>query len=175
MIRSENMKKFYFTLVALLIILANPASGQSETGAILKAGFFPYIHQHDFNAMAAHVEFEGAFKRSPFLTSGPRLDYINVFGPGHHLMIGYDLKLYPLYKKSRGPYRGLFIGVEAGYFPRKVGNEVSNDFGPCAGPLLGYQHIFNDKLSLSFETSMPFVANCSYLFANISVGVLHLW
>lgn|SRR5690606_26827436 len=166
------MRKFYLGFTTLVIFIANPAAGQSEYGPILKAGLFPYINQHEFKAIAAHVEFESAFKRSPFLTSGPRLDYINVFGSGHHMMIGYDLKLYPLYKKSKGPYRGLFIGVEAGYFPRKVGGEVSSDFGPSAGPLLGYQHIFNDKLSLSFETSMPFVQDGSYLFANISVGVV---
>lgn len=169
------MKKFYFNLVALLIVLANPASGQSETGAILKGGFFPYVHQHEFKAIAAHAEFEGAFRRSPFLTSGPRLNYINVFNSGYHLMIGYDLKLYPMYRKSRGPYRGLFIGAEVGYFPRKGRNDGSSDFGPCAGPLLGYQHIFNNKLSLSFETSMPFLRESSYLFANISVGVLRIW
>ena len=53
----------------------------------------------EYSAFSAHLELEKAFRRNPFLTSGPRIDF---FKPEHNrsaFFIGYDLKLYPLMMK----------------------------------------------------------------------------
>lgn len=171
-----NHLKFTVTIV-LSAFLLNHAAGQSDPGFLLKAGALPYFNRYGYSAFSAHIEFEGAFKRTPFLTSGPRIDYINSKNNSYSMMIGYDLKLYPRYRKSRGPYQGLFIGVEAGYFPR-ASVDTHTEHGPGFGPLLGYQHIVKNKISVAFEAGMPFLSDSKtyfYGFANIKVGLLRVW
>lgn len=167
----------HLTLLTTLVLsafLVNRASGQSDSGSLLKVGGLPYFGRNGYSGFSLHAEFESAFKRTPFLTSGPRIDFITSNNNNNYsLILAYDLKLYPLFKQSRGPYRGPFIGVEAGYFPR-AGIDSHSGHGPAFGPLLGYQHMVKDKISVAFEVGMPFLRDSKtyhYSFANTKVGL----
>jgi len=166
----------HLTLLTTLVLstfLVNRAAGQSDTGSLLKAGGLPYFGREGYSGFSLHAEFETAFKRSPFLTSGPRIDFITSPNNNYSLILAYELKLYPLYNESRGPYQGPFIGLEGGYFPR-AGIDTHSGHGPAFGPLLGYQHMIKDKVSIGFEAGMPLLRESKtyhYLFANIKVGL----
>lgn len=126
---------------------------------------------------------EKAFRRGPFLTSGPRIDF---FKPEHNrgaFFIGYDLKLYPFFKKGGNPYRGPFIGVAAGYFPGSRDDQYARH-GPGLGPILGYQHTLTKKLTIAAEASMTYLRDLNeinrqynpekiyiYLFVSVKVGL----
>lgn len=98
-----------FTTLVLSIFLVDYAAGQSDPGSLLKAGGLPYFNRFGYGGFSLHAEFETAFNRTPFLTSGPRVDFITSPNNNYSLILAYDLKAYPLYKKSRGPYRGPFF------------------------------------------------------------------
>lgn len=151
----------------------NHAAGQSDPGSLLKVGGLPYFNRYGYSGFSLHAEFETAFKRTPWLTSGPRIDFITFPNNNHSLILAYDLKAYPLYKESRGPYQGPFIGIEAGYFPR-ASIDTHSGHGPAFGPLLGYQHRIKNKMSIAFEAGIPFLTESKtyhYSFANIKVGL----
>jgi hypothetical protein len=162
-------------LIALVfsVLLSIHGVAQADDGPLLKLGGLPYFGRNGYSGFSLHAEFEGAFKRTPFLTSGPRIDFISSLGDNYSLILAYDLKLYPLYRKSQGPYQGLFVGIEAGYFPR-AGIDTHYGHGPGFGPLLGYQHIIKNKVSIAFEAGLPFLKELKmyhYSFANLKVGL----
>src|SRR5690606_10135227 len=69
----------YISLLTTLVLstfLVNRAAGQSDAGSLLKVGGLPYFGRDRYSGFSLHAEFETAFKRSPFLTSWPRIDFI---------------------------------------------------------------------------------------------------
>ena len=143
-------------LIGILGLFANSSFGQTGTNALVKAGGFIYFLHSQYNGFSTHVELEKAFKRAEFLTSGPRLDYVNFDYSPSDLMLAYDLKLYPFYWIKKKPYHGMFIGVDVTYL-LKTNDIHYSRFGPGVGALLGYQHVFKDKFFLSLEGSMIYV------------------
>lgn len=162
----------FFLMLVFGALLSSHVAAQSGDGPLIKLGGLPYFGRDGYSGFSLHAEFEGTFKRTPFLTSGPRIDYINSIS-NYSLILAYDLKLYPLHKESRGPYEGLFIGLEAGYFPR-AGIDAHTGHGPAFGPLLGYQHMIKNKVSIGFEAGIPFLRESKtyhYSFGNFKVGL----
>jgi len=163
----------FLSSLVLSIFLVDYAAGQSDAGSLLKVGGLPYFGRDGYSGFSLHAEFETAFKRTPSVTSGPRIDFFTSNTNNYSLILAYNLKLYPLYSKSRGPYQGPFIGIEGGYFPR-AGIDTHTGHGPAFGPLLGYQHMIKNKISIAFEAGIPFLRESKtyhYSFANIKVGL----
>lgn len=170
---NDMQRLTFLATLAFSFFLAKYAAGQSDSGPLLKIGGLPYYGRGEFSGFSLHAEFESAFKRTPWLTSGPRIDFITSPHNNYSLILAYDLKAYPLFKESRGPYQGPSIGIEAGYFPR-AGIDTHSGHGPAFGPLLGYQHMIKNKVSIAFEAGLPFLRESKtyhYSFANIKVGL----
>ncbi|HMI66056.1 MAG TPA: hypothetical protein VK517_08480 [Cyclobacteriaceae bacterium] len=166
----------------LSVCLAMDAVGQSDPGPLIKMGGFVYFLDSKYNGFSAHLEFERAFRRSQFLTSGPRIDFINFKNSDGAFMVGYEFKIYPLYWKSRKSYQGLFIGIDPVYLPKNPDIYYSR-YGPGIGSLFGYQHVFKDKISIALEGSLIYIKDLNkqtaqynpdhtylYAFACIKVG-----
>jgi hypothetical protein len=172
-------------LISILLCVwrVDIAAGQTDRGSLIKAGAFPYFNRHGYSAFSAHLELEKAFRRSPFLTSGPRVDYFKGKNTNSYFFIGYDLKLYPFLRRDGKLYQGPFIGINVGYFPRNRDDNYSRH-GPGLGPILGYQHTLTDKLTIAAEASMSYLRDLNeinrqynteriyiYLFVSVKVGL----
>jgi hypothetical protein len=156
------MRAFSFLafMTLLGVLLTADVFAQAKVDPLLKAGGFVYFYRGEYNGFSANVEFEKAFTRSHFLTSGPRIDYINYPGNDNSLMLAYDLKFYPFYWKNRRPYQGMFIGVDLVYF-LKNSDTYSSRYGPGIGSLIGYQYLIKDKVSLSIEGNVIYMHDLS--------------
>lgn len=151
---------------------------------LLKIGGFIYLDSSKYGGFSFHLELERAFKRKAYLTSGPRIDYINLkhfFDKNY--FFGYELKFYPMYWKTGKPYHGLFVGLEPVYLVQTNINKYSR-YGPGGGTFLGYQQIIKDKFSVAFEASMAYIFDLNddspkfnddgkyfYLFLSIKFGI----
>lgn len=145
-----------------------PAAAQSDPERLIKVGGFTYIdiRRSEYSGFSLHAEFERAFSRKQFLSSGPRLDYVKIpdFGViGESLYLGYNFKLYPFHFKHRVPLRGVFLGLEPLLLVNKHevdrrGNPIGR-YGPGVGSLIGYQHLFKNNMSAGFEWCMVYFQN----------------
>lgn len=141
---------------------------QDTPERLIKAGGFIYIdiRRSEFSGFSLHAELERAFRRKPFLSSGPRLDYVKIpdFGiTGENVYVGYNFKVYPFHFKHRVPLRGVFLGLEPLWLLNKhnISRQGTNigRYGPGVGSLIGYQHLFKNKISVGFEGCMAYVQN----------------
>jgi len=150
---------------------------------LLKAGVFPYFKNSNVSGFSAHLEMERAWKRSAFITSGPRMDYVDIHNFRPDFYIGYHIKFYPLYWNYRRPYQGIFVGLDPLFKMKYPADELSR-YGPGLCGLFGYQHVFNDRISLSFEGSVVYFQNLNddvyrnnpedrynTVFASIKIGI----
>jgi len=126
---------------------------------LLKAGGFIYASTSGYNGFSFHLEFERTFKRLEYLTTAPRIDYVNINRyPEKNLFVGYEVKFYPLYWKFREAYRGISIGVEPLMLIKSEAVPYAR-YGPGLGSLIGYQYLFKDKISVGLEGSMIYLQN----------------
>lgn len=124
---------------------------------LIKIGGFIYPDSSKYGGFSIHLEFERTFRRKAYLTSGPRLDYINFDDFfDKNFFIGYELKFYPMYRRKKKPYHGAFIGIEALYLVQTSVNKYSR-YGPGVGTFLGYQHMIKDKFSVAIEPAMAYI------------------
>ncbi len=148
------------SLVAILISFYS--FSQSDNRSLTKGGgYLNFNHPSGFSGFFFSLENERAFKTNSFLTHGPRLDYNRAkrsysFPGIENLVLGYELKFYPFHYIKHKPYQGIFIGVYPCYFTPI--NQVYK-YGPGLGSLMGYQYVFKDKISLSFEASVIYMQN----------------
>ncbi len=129
---------------------------------LLKAGGFIHYNVGKYQGFSVQLEVERTFRAKEFLTSGPRIEYTQFIsddygGGDQNLYVGYAFKFYPLYWQFRKPYRGIFIGAEP-LLLLKGPNDYDR-YGPGLGSLLGYQHIFDDRISVGFDASMRYFQN----------------
>jgi len=183
-VHTENrMTTISITIIINLVLFSNFAFGQTDRNYLIKAGGFLYFLESRDNGYSLHLEYERAFKKLQFLTSGPRIDYTEFKYTHGALMVAYDLKLYPFYWLSKRPYRGIFLGIDVNYLIQNKNLDYSR-YGPGLGSLFGYQHVFKDKISLCLETSMIYVQDLNekalqhntkhqylYVFACIKAGL----
>jgi hypothetical protein len=152
-------------LVYFLVFISIDVLGQNERSPLLKIGGFVYFTHSEYSGFSANFEYERTWRKESF-TSGPRLDYTFTKNLGYtytgdigpKLYLGYELKFYPFYQKYKSPYRGIFLGIEPLILTKRPNND-SFRYGPGVGALAGYQYIFNDKISLSFEGSVVYFQN----------------
>lgn len=172
----------YILLLSSLVL--SGFDGRTQTPKpLLKIGAFPYLRHAGVSGFSAHFELEKAWKNKEFITSGPRLDYVDIRNFRPNFYLGYQLKFYPFYWHYERPYQGIFIGIDPFYLMKNPGDGLSR-YGPGLGGLLGYQHVFNNRISVSFEGSVVYFQNLNNnvyrnnpedryqtTFANIKVGV----
>jgi len=157
-------------LTALLFGLAGPSrqgwaqivpQRTSDRGTLFKAGGFLHFYSGHYGGFSAHLELERAFRSKEFLTSGPRLEYTQYESAGRrgdqYLYVGYAFKFYPLYWKFHKPYQGVFIGGEPMLLLK--GTNRYARYGPGAGAILGYQHLFHNRISAGIDASMRYLQN----------------
>ena len=160
----KNTKSHRYILVFLVIVLASIDSfSQSDNRSINKIGGFPVLAEGKLTGYFFSLDRESIFKNKRSFTHGPRLDYdrdgidLRKRFPGmENLVIGYQFKFYPFHYIKQKAYQGTFIGVYPCYFTPI--NELYKN-GPGLGSLLGYQYLFKDKISLSFEASVIYMQN----------------
>lgn len=150
-------------LVLLAFFLSFNAFSQADQTSkvlrrpLLKIGGFIYPDSSRYGGFSFHLEFERTLRRKAYLTSGPRLDYINFedfFDKNY--FVGYEFKFYPMYWKTGKPYHGVFIGIEPLYLVQTNVNKYSR-YGPGVGTLLGYQQMIRDKFSICIEPAMNYI------------------
>ena len=175
------------TIALLTLYIPKNVCGQETKTSMVKAGGFVTFRNSSFSSLFFNLESEKNFKKAIFLTHGARLDYFQArpypqkYFFGHeNLTIGYQFKFYPFYFKSRKPFQGLFIGVDPClYLP--VWRVYRS--GPGVGGLLGYQQVFKNKMTASFEFSTVYMQNTNknippknpkdryfFFFMNLKVG-----
>lgn len=160
----KNTKPDRYILVFLVIILASIDSfSQIDNRSINKIGGFPVLADGKLTGYFFSLDRESIFKNKRSFTHGPRLNYdtdgmdLRKRFPGmENLVIGYQFKFYPFHYIKQKPYQGIFIGIYPCYFTPI--NELYKN-GPGLGSLLGYQYVFKDKISLSFEASVIYMQN----------------
>ncbi len=161
------ISKFIFSSIPTLVIpflFSCNSFSQSDSRPLTKVGgFINFNHPSGFGGFFFSLENERVFKNNSFFSHGPRLDYDkgkrniqNNFPGIENLVLGYELKFYPFHYIKHKPYQGIFIGVYPCYFTPI--NQVYKN-GPGLGSLMGYQHIFKDKISASFEGSVIYMQN----------------
>lgn len=124
---------------------------------LIKVGGFIYPDSSTYGGFSIHLEFERTLRRKAYLTSGPRLDYINFEDFfDKNFFIGYELKFYPFYFRTKKPYHGVFIGGELLYLVQTNANSYSR-YGPGVGTFVGYQHVIKDKFSVAIEPAMAYI------------------
>jgi hypothetical protein len=153
------------------------------TKPLIELGGFLHFNS-GYKGFSAHAELEKAFKRRPYFTSGPRLDYTDYkdVSQDKDFYVGYQLKFYPLYWNFNAPYQGIAIGVE----PMWLGKSNDSDarYGPGIGTSLGYQHLFGKRIYMSLDTSMFYIQNINdqappknpedryfYFFLSLNLGL----
>lgn len=150
----------------LLVFISTYAKGQAKSGRVLKLGGFINFTHSRYSGFTANFELERAWARKPSFTSGPRLDftfvkdlgYICSGDIGRKYYVGYEFKFYPFYRESKGPYHGVFIGIEPLLLTKRT-NDKYFRYGPGLGALGGYQHAFKGKFLLSLEGNMTYFQN----------------
>lgn len=128
---------------------------QTSRAPLLKIGGFVYFKNNGFSV---HLEYERMFRRYAFLSSGPRVDYLNFEEfDDKNLFVGYQVKFYPLYWTFQKPYEGIFVGLEPLWL---VGSENSySRTGPGISSLLGFQHVIKEKIPIDLEVGMNYIQN----------------
>lgn len=118
---------------------------------IVKAGAFFYALDGSNHGFSMHAEYEYALGKSLLFSMGPRIEYIDLEG-SPLITIGYQLKYYPLAKHAGRRMQGPMVGLEAAYLLMDRARTYSR-YGPGLGLIVGYQHRFKKRFSLSFEVS----------------------
>lgn len=181
--RANQVTKRLIPIIITLLLLTHFAFAQNDRSYLAKGGGFLYFLESRDNGYSVHVELEKAFRNAGCLTSGPRIDYTEFKYSTGALMIAYGLKLYPFYWITRKPYRGLFLGGDLSYLIHNKRIKESR-YGPGLGSLFGYQHMFENKISLCLEGSLTYVQDLNkesrhrnpehrylYVFACLKVGL----
>ena len=148
--------------MSLVLVVALSANAQLDSTfsvdrkPLIKVGGFIYPDSSRYGGFSLHLELERTFRRAQYLSGGVRLDYLNFEDFfDKNIFIGYQLKFYPFYWKSKKPYQGFFIGVDPLYLVQK-GNDYSR-YGPGLGALIGYQHIIKNKFSVGIEPGGAYI------------------
>ena len=141
--------------VRILLIMGSllPAKNVcAQEGSLLKVGGMVYFYDSKYTGYSFHLEYESAFSRNEFLTSGPRFDFVAPRTGNATSFLGYAFRIYPMYGIAKRPYNGLFIGADPLFVVINPGASSSR-YGPGIGMLLGYQQVFRDRLAISLEAS----------------------
>jgi hypothetical protein len=138
-------------------------------------GGLPYFNSHGYSGFSLHAEFESAFKRTPFLTSGPRIDFITSNNNNNYsLILAYDLKLYTHCSKNPGGHTGDHSSaLKPAIFHARALIPI-----PATGLPSGHCWDINTWLKTKYllrsKLGMPFLRDSKtyhYSFANIKVGL----
>ncbi len=145
------LKMLLVSTCLLILISSLTARGQAGPNSVFKAGGFFYLLEGRYNGFSLHLEYELKFRRSNILTSGPRLDYINLETSYGSTTAGYQFKIYPFFKlfKSRR-LEGVFASIYPLYRIKNPDRTYAKH-GPGAGILLGFQKTIKGRFSISME------------------------
>ena len=147
-----NMKYFIIVICFILCGLSNSSiNAQSKPEPIIKVGINPWIGHQNGNLFSLHFEFEKYFKKYPFLTHGPGVDYLrsnNIVS-----IFKYNFAIYPFYNLSNKiPYRYLFIGI-APIFCHISRTEMPNRYGPGVSSFIGFQFVIKKRFTIGVDVS----------------------
>lgn len=154
--------QFSLSVIISLFLFHSEIRGQEKKFKLLKPGAFLSFYEAKCTGFSLSLELESSFK-SQFFSHGPRLDYTRIypipekyFLGRENLLVGYQVKYYPLQTNKKRQYHGPFIG---GYPFYNMPVFPIHRNGPGLGTVIGYQHVFRDKYSLSFEASILYFQN----------------
>ncbi|HTE32877.1 MAG TPA: hypothetical protein VK666_20990, partial [Chryseolinea sp.] len=139
-----------FSVCIALIISTLLDSRAQDLPRIVKAGAFVYPHDGSYGGLGMHAEYEMALGKTLLFSMGPRIEYEDFEGSTPVITIGYQLKYYPLAKHAGRRMQGPMVGLEATYALMDRARTYER-YGPGLGLIVGYQHRFKKRLSLSFE------------------------
>ena len=153
------MKYYRFLFAINFLLLPLFANSQILDNKVIKIGGFVYTHHFNYTGYSINFELEKIIKNKEFLTHGPGIDYVYLKDfISKNIYLGYNIKFYPLYWIYRKPFRGLFIGIDPFFLLKDPRNDF-NRYGPGFGTTIGYQIIFKDKISLSYELNINYFQN----------------